>query len=120
MKNILIVDDSESICELMKLTLESAGYRVDQSADGPEAVRCLDGREINLVITDLYMPMMDGIELIREIRNHNDYATTPILLLTTELQAAKKEEAREAGATAWIVKPFMQEKLLEVVKKIIR
>ena len=120
MKNILIVDDSESIRELVSLTLVAAGYKVDKGSDGLEAIKLLDGREINLVITDLNMPNMDGIQLIREIRKKNEYATIPILLLTTESQASKKEEAKSAGATGWIVKPFVQEKLLEVVKKIIR
>lgn len=120
MKNILIVDDSESIRELVGLTLESAGYKVHKGSDGLEAIQLLDGREINLVITDLNMPNMDGIQLIREIRKKNGYATIPILLLTTESQASKKEEAKSAGATGWIVKPFVQEKLLEVVKKVIR
>ena len=120
MKTILIVDDSESIRELVGLTLESAGYKVDKGVDGADAFRLLDGREISLVITDLNMPNMDGIQLILEIRKHEGYATIPILMLTTESQAIKKEEAKAAGATGWIVKPFVQEKLLEVVKKVIR
>ena len=120
MKNILIVDDSESIRELVSLTLESAGYKVDKGSDGIEAVQLLDGREISLVITDLNMPNMDGIQLIREIRKKDHYSTIPILMLTTESQQVKKDEAKAAGATGWIVKPFVQEKLLEVVKKVIR
>lgn len=119
-KNILIVDDSESIRELVTLTLESSGYRVEKGVDGKDAQKYLDGREISLVITDLNMPNVDGIQLIKEIRANKDYASTPILMLTTESQAAKKEEARAAGATGWIIKPFVQEKLLEVVKKVIR
>lgn len=119
-KKILIVDDSESIRELVSLTLESAGYLVDKGIDGLDACKLLDGREINLIITDLNMPNMDGIQFIREVRKLNNYATIPILLLTTESQQAKKEEAKAAGATGWIVKPFVQEKLLEVIKKVIR
>ena len=119
-KTVLIVDDSESIRELVGLTLESSGYKVDKGVDGVDALKLLDGREINLVITDLNMPNMDGIQLIREVRKRDGYSTVPILMLTTESQAVKKEEAKLAGATGWIVKPFVQEKLLEVVKKIIR
>ncbi len=120
MKSILIVDDSESIRELVGTTLEGAGYTVNKGVDGAEAYGLLDGRNIDLVITDLNMPKMDGIQLIREIRKKEGYNTIPILMLTTESQLSKKEEAKAAGATGWIVKPFVQEKLLEVVKKVIR
>ena len=119
-KSILVVDDSESIRELVGLTLESAGHTVTKGVDGIDALRLLDGREVNLVITDLNMPQMDGISLIREIRKLESYSTIPVLVLTTESQAAKKEEAKAAGATGWIVKPFVADKLLEVVKKVIR
>ena len=119
-KSIVVVDDSESIRELVGLTLETAGHTVSKGIDGHDALRLFDGREVNLVITDLNMPNLDGISLIREIRKMDGYGTTPILVLTTESQAAKKEEAKAAGATGWIVKPFVAEKLLEVVKKVIR
>jgi two-component system, chemotaxis family, chemotaxis protein CheY len=119
-KNILIVDDSESIRELVSLTLEALGYTVEKGVDGVDALRFLDGRVVNLIITDLNMPNMDGIQFIREVRKTAAYSTIPILLLTTESQQAKKEEAKAAGATGWIVKPFVQAKLLEVVKKVIR
>ena len=119
-KNILIVDDSESIRELVALTLESSGYHVEKGVDGNDALRFLDGRDIALIITDLNMPNVDGIQLIRAIRSQQEYAMVPILMLTTESQTQKKEEAKAAGATGWIVKPFVQEKLIEVVKKVIR
>lgn len=119
-KNILIVDDSESIRELVSLTLETAGYKVDKGVDGVDALTYLDGREINLIISDLNMPNMDGVELIKQVRNHSNYSTIPILMLTTESQQTKKEEAKAAGATGWMTKPFVQEKLLEIVKKVLR
>lgn len=119
-KTILIADDSESIRELVELTLRSAGYDVVKTIDGEDAMQQLKNNTVNLVITDLNMPKMDGINLIREIRVLEEYKTLPILLLTTESQAAKKEEAKAAGATGWIVKPFVQDKLLAVVQKIIR
>lgn len=119
-KHILIVDDSESIRELVALTLTSSGYSVTKGSDGLEAIQKLNGDEFSLIITDLNMPNMDGIQLIAEVRKKEGYATIPILMLTTESQQSKKEEAKAAGATGWIVKPFVPEKLLDVVKKVIR
>lgn len=119
-KNIIVIDDSESIRELVGLTLENAGHKVEKGVDGKDAMRLFDGREVNLVITDLNMPHMDGISVIKEVRKMDGYNTVPILVLTTESQTSKKEEAKAAGATGWIVKPFVADKLLEVVKKVIR
>ena len=119
-KNILIVDDSESIREVVKFTLENEGYNVMIGVDGKDALQYLNGKPIDLVITDLHMPNMDGIELIRHIRTINAYKHIPILFLTTESQQAKKMEAKEAGATGWIIKPFVPAKLLEALNKVIR
>ncbi len=119
-KTILIVDDSPSVRELVSFTLENAGYKVLKGIDGQDALRYLDGTDIKLVITDLHMPNLDGISLIKEIRAKNEYQYVPVLLLTTESQATKKQDAKAAGATGWIVKPFVPEKLLEVVQKVIR
>ncbi|WP_296703289.1 response regulator [Algoriphagus sp.] len=119
-KTILIVDDSESIREIMNYTLENAEYNVLVGNDGEHAQSFLDGTPINLIITDLNMPKKNGIELIKEIRQKEDYKYTPILVLTTESQVSKKQEAKEAGATGWIVKPFVTDKLLSVVQKVIR
>ena len=117
---ILIVDDSESIREVVSATLENAGYQVLSGVDGVDAQRHLSGQEIGLIITDLNMPNKNGIELIKDVRAKNEYKFTPILLLTTESQADKKQEAKSAGATGWIVKPFVQEKLLATIKKVLR
>lgn len=120
-KNILIVDDSESIREVVSFTLEEAGHSVVSAIDGVDALARLDECEtVDLIITDLHMPNMDGIELIREVRTQEKYQFTPILFLTTESQVAKKMEAKEAGATGWIIKPFVPEKLLAALKKVIR
>ncbi len=119
-KKVLIVDDSESIREVMNYTLASADYDVLVGVDGSDAMKHLDGDPINLIITDLNMPNMNGIELIREVRALSDYKYTPILVLTTESQAEKKMEAKEAGATGWIIKPFVTEKLLAVIQKVLR
>ena len=119
-KKILIVDDSESIREVVCFTLENEGYEVLAGCDGKEALKFLDGSEIDLIITDLHMPNMDGIQLIKEIRKIDIYKRTPILFLTTESQATKKIEAKEAGATGWIIKPFVPAKLLSAINKVIR
>lgn len=119
-KTVLIVDDSESVREIVSFTLKNAGYTVLEGKDGRDAMQYLSGAEIQLVITDLNMPVMDGISLIKEIRAIEEYKFTPILLLTTESQAAKKQEAKAAGATGWIVKPFVAAKLLDVVQKVIK
>ena len=117
---IMTVDDSPSIRQMVGFTLRNAGFKVLEAEDGQVAVEKLAQTPVNMVITDLNMPNMDGIELIKEVRKSTGYSTIPILMLTTESQAAKKEQAKAAGATGWIVKPFVQEKLLEVVKKVIR
>ena len=119
-KKILIVDDSESIREVVSFTLENAGHEVSKAIDGIDALTYLDGQKFDLIITDLHMPNMNGIELIREVRVIEEYKFIPILFLTTESQTAKKMEAKEAGATGWIVKPFVPEKLLEAINKVAR
>ena len=119
-KKILIVDDSESIREVVSFTLENAGHNVLVGNDGKDALKFLDGTKIDLIITDLHMPEMDGIELIKEVRKREDYKFIPILFLTTESQTAKKMEAKQAGATGWIVKPFVPEKLIAAINKVVR
>ncbi len=119
-KTILFVDDSASIRELVKLSLQQAGFDVLLAEDGLDALAKLDGRKIHLVITDLHMPNMNGMELIQEIRKRGDYAYIPILFLTTETLVELKREARKKGATGWITKPFNQEKLLHTVNKVLR
>ena len=119
-KKILIVDDSESIREVVNFTLEKAGHDVISCIDGKDALSRLDGKHLDLIITDLHMPNMNGLEFIKEVRKMEKYKYTPILYLTTESQQSKKQEAKEAGATGWIVKPFVPEKLLAAINKIIK
>lgn len=119
-KIVLVVDDSESIREVVKFTLENNGYDVILGNNGKDAISYLDGRLIDIIITDLHMPEMDGIELIRVIRGMENYASTPILFLTTESQVSKKMEAKEAGATGWIIKPFAPQKLIMAINKVIQ
>ena len=119
-KTVLIVDDSESIREVVSFTLENAGYNVIVAIDGTDAIKHFDGKTIDLLLTDLHMPNMNGIELIKEVRKIEAYARIPILFLTTESQRDKKMEAKDAGATGWIIKPFIPAKLLEAIVKVIR
>ena len=117
-KTILTVDDSASMRQAIAFSLRAAGYDVVEAIDGADAVGKLN-LPIQMVITDLNMPRMDGIELIKHIRTQSPKRAVPIVMLTTESQPAKKEAARAAGATAWIVKPFKPDQLLSVVKKVI-
>lgn len=120
-KTILIADDSESIRQLLSATLESSGYNVLVGVDGEDALSLLNnGTAVDLVITDLNMPKIDGIGVVKGVRQNDRHKFIPVLLLTTESQMAKKEEAKKAGATGWIVKPFVEEKFLSVVKKVLR
>jgi len=119
-KTILIVDDSESIREVVSFTLKNEGYEVLVGIDGKDALKFLDGKHIDLIITDLHMPEMDGIEFIKNVRTMEKYKRIPILFLTTESQASKKMEAKEAGATGWIIKPFVPAKLIAALKKVLR
>ncbi|MCB0504941.1 MAG: response regulator [Cyclobacteriaceae bacterium] len=116
---LLIVDDSESIRELISGNLTDAGYNVIKAVNGQDGLDKLN-REVKLIVTDLNMPIMDGITMVKNIRSNPDYKHMPIIMLTTESQLEKKNAARMAGATAWIVKPFDEDKLLGVVKKFVR
>lgn len=119
-KTILIVDDSESIRKLVQFNLTNAGYRVLVAINGQDALNHFTGENIHLLLTDLHMPVMDGMELIKEVRRIEQYKHTPILFLTTETQITIKKEAKNAGATGWIVKPFVFEKLLSTIHKVLR
>ena len=120
MKKILSLDDSVTMLQSVKITLKAKGYEVATFTKGSEALNNLTRDKYDLIITDLNMPEMDGITFIQKVRTIPSYKFTPILVLTTESQAAKKEQARKAGATAWITKPFTAEQLLMVVEKIVR
>lgn len=119
-KTFLIVDDSASMRQLISFAIKDAGYEALLAENGREALEIARGAKADLVITDLNMPEVDGITLIRELRAMADYKFVPILMLTTESQVAKREEGRAAGASGWIVKPFSSEKLLAVVNKFVK
>lgn len=116
---ILLVDDSVSMREMVGFTLKGAGYAVSQAEDGVEALKFAQGNTVDLVITDINMPNMDGITLIKELRGLPAYKFIPILTLTTENSAEKKQLGKIAGATGWIVKPFDPDHLLSTVKRVL-
>jgi two-component system chemotaxis response regulator CheY len=118
-KTILSVDDSASVRQMVKLTLTGAGYQVIQANDGAEGLAAARGAAVDMVVTDLNMPNMNGLALIRELRKLPNYVGVPILFLTTESDEAMKKEAKAAGATGWITKPFQQDQLLSVVRKVL-
>ena len=119
MATILTVDDTASMRQMISFTLHSVGHEVIQASDGNEALKVLEGKKVDLVIADINMPNMDGITLLKSLRALADYKFTPILMLTTESQDAKRQQGKVAGATGWIVKPFNPEQLLTVVKKVL-
>lgn len=117
-KVILTVDDSVSIRQMVKFTLADAGYTVIEAVDGTDALAKLTA-SVNLIITDLNMPNLDGIGLIRSVRANPALKGIPIVMLTTESQKSRKQEGKAAGATGWIVKPFTRQQMLAVVKRLI-
>ncbi len=119
MKKIaLTIDDSRTIREMVSFTLKSIGFEVLEAEDGLRAIEILTVNKPDIIITDLNMPNMNGLDLIRHIRFNLGIKTTPILMLTTEYTDEKKNAGREVGATGWIVKPFDPEKLIQVVQKV--
>ena len=115
---VLIVDDSASMRQMVEFTLNGAGHDVTSAVDGVDALAKAKSAKFDLVITDVNMPNMDGITLVKELRGTMGYRTIPILLLTTESSADKKGQGKAAGATGWIVKPFNPEKLLSTVARV--
>jgi two-component system, chemotaxis family, chemotaxis protein CheY len=118
-KNILVVDDAVSMRGLVSMALRNNGYDVVEASDGKDALNKLAAHKVDMIVTDLNMPNMDGITLIKEVKAIGKHKFTPIVMLTTESQESKKAEGQQAGAKAWIVKPFKPDVLVGVVKKII-
>lgn len=120
-KTILIADDSESIRAVVSFALREAGYEVIVANDGQHALDLLVKNEhVSLVVSDLNMPVKDGITFLKDVRALDNFKYLPFLILTTESQETKKMEAKQSGATGWIIKPFVKEKLIAVIKKVIR
>lgn len=118
-RTILAVDDSPSMRDMIEYTVSSAGYKVVSAADGVEALEKMRAHVVDLVITDVNMPKLNGIGLVREIRSRQQYKSLPVLLLTTESGSEMKDMGRSAGATGWIVKPFDPETLVSVIRRFV-
>lgn len=118
-QTILAVDDSASMRQMVRFTLEGAGYKVVQACDGVEALDFARTSGVDLVLTDVNMPRMDGIALVRELRALQSYKFTPMLVLTTESGQETKQRGKQAGATGWIVKPFNPEQLLTTIARVL-
>lgn len=118
-KKILVVDDSTSVRTIARTALREKGYEVIEAGNGREALEKLAGERVNLVVSDVNMPVMDGISLLRELKSHPTSKFVPVIMLTTEAGEDKKQEGRAAGAKAWIVKPFQPATLVDAVSKLV-
>jgi two-component system chemotaxis response regulator CheY len=118
-KTIMIVDDSASLRQVVRIALGNAGYELIEAVDGRDALAKLGGKRLHLIISDLNMPNMDGIALVKAVKQHPQHRFTPIIMLTTEGAEDRKREGQAAGARAWVVKPFQPEQMLAAVAKLI-
>ncbi len=118
-KTVMTVDDSSSMRQMLVFALSSCGFDVVEAANGQEALASMEQKGIDLLITDLNMPVMNGLDLIKAVRSQPQWQYLPILMLTTESQDSMKQAGKAAGATGWIVKPFDQDKLLSVVQRVL-
>lgn len=119
MATILIVDDSSSLRQVVAIALKGAGYDVIEAGDGKQALSKLDGTKINLVVSDVNMPVMDGLTFVTEMKKLPKYKFTPVIMLTTESGGDMKERGKAAGVKAWVVKPFKPDQMLAAVSKLI-
>ncbi|HBB78669.1 two-component system response regulator [Stutzerimonas xanthomarina] len=118
-KTVLIVDDSASIRQVVGIALKGAGYDVIEATDGQNALGKLTGQRVHLIISDVNMPVMDGITFLKQVKARPEYKFTPVIMLTTESAEAKKAQGQAAGAKAWVVKPFQPQQMLAAVAKLI-
>ena len=118
-KKVLVVDDSASLRQVVSIALKGAGYNVLEACDGKDALTKLNGQKIHLIISDVNMPNMDGISLVKAVKELPNYKFTPIIMLTTESEESKKKEGQAAGAKAWVVKPFQPSQMLAAVSKLV-
>ena len=117
-KQVMAIDDSATVRQVLRMTLENEGYEIIEAENGRHALEVFPDSGVDMVVTDLNMPEMDGIELIREVRQKPGARFMPIIMLTTESQPEKKAEGKKAGASGWITKPFKPEQLLAVVRMV--
>ena len=119
---ILVVDDSKAMVAMIKLTLEKAGHEVATGSTGVEGLLRLDeaGGDVDLIICDLNMPEMDGLDMLRKVRESEAGRRIPFMMLTTEIKSETRQQAKEAGASAWMIKPFNEEQILDAVNRLLR
>lgn len=117
-KTIMIVDDSASMRRVVGIALKGAGYDVLEGCDGKDALAKLTGQKVHLIISDVNMPVMDGITFLKTVKQNPTYKFTPVIMLTTESEESKKREGQAAGARAWVVKPFQPEQLINAVQRL--
>lgn len=118
-KTIMVVDDSASLRQVVAIALRGAGYDILEASDGKDALSKLSGQKINLIVSDVNMPNMDGITMVREIKKIPAYKFTPVIMLTTESQESKMMEGKAAGVKAWVIKPFKPDQMLNAVSKLV-
>ncbi|KZN46432.1 response regulator [Pseudoalteromonas luteoviolacea] len=118
-KTILVVDDSDSLRQVVNIALSGAGFDVVEARDGKDALTKLNGNKIHLIISDVNMPNMNGIEFVKQAKQLPQYKFTPVIMLTTENQQSMMEEGKKAGAKAWMVKPFKPAQMLQAVSKLL-
>jgi two-component system chemotaxis response regulator CheY len=118
-KTVMIVDDSASLRQVVRMALSGAGYQVMEAGDGQDALDKLNGNKVHLVISDVNMPRMDGITFVKTLKQRPEYRFLPVIMLTTEAGAPRKDEGRVAGAKAWMVKPFQPAQMLAAVSKLL-
>ena len=118
-KTIMTVDDSASVRMMVAFTLKESGYEIIEAVNGVDALEKLENHEISMIVADINMPEMDGITLVKKIRNHKQHRFIPVIMLTTESHESMRERGKEAGATGWIVKPFKPEQLVAVTRKVL-
>lgn len=118
-KLVMIVDDSTSLRQVVSIALKGAGYDVLEAADGKDALSKLNGQKVHLIVSDVNMPNMDGITLVKQLKQMPAYKFTPIMMLTTEAENEKKMQGKAAGAKAWLVKPFQPPIFLDAVSKLV-
>jgi len=119
MAQILIADDSKSMRQMVLFTLEEAGHTVVDAVNGQQALDEAEKQKYDLIITDIHMPEVDGLQVVEKVRSGAKNKFTPVIILTTESEPELKKKGVELGATAWIVKPFNPDQLLETIKKVI-
>ncbi|MGP9833489.1 response regulator [Marinobacter sp. NSM] len=118
-KTVMVVDDSASLRQVVVMALKSAGYETMEAENGKKALEVLKAKRANLIISDVNMPVMDGLTFLKEVKKMPEYKFTPVIMLTTESSETRKSEGKASGAKAWVVKPFQPQQMLDAVKKLL-